>query len=97
MKNYNEELFLLDLASVDWQQIITTDVDIDEIVARWTAKLSAIIERHAPLLVLRVSEKLSPWINSDLKNLQKIRDKLKIAAVKAKSELLMEAYSKNSK
>ena len=66
MKNYNEGLFPLDLAFVDWQQIITTDVDIDEIVARWTAKHSAIIERHVPLLVRRVSEKLSPWINSDL-------------------------------
>ena len=94
MKNYNEELFLMDLASFDWRQLITADLDIDEIVARWTNKLSSIIEKHAPLMVRRVSEKLCPWITSGLKNLQKTGDKLKIAAVKAKSELLMQAYRK---
>ena len=94
MKIYNEELFLMDLASVDWRQLISADLDIDEIVARWTNKLSTIIEKHAPLMVRCVSENLCPWITSDLKNLQKTRDKLKIAAVEAKSELLMQAYRK---
>ena len=84
----------MDLASVDWRQLISSDLDIDEIVARWTNKLGTMIEKHAPLMVRRVSEKLSPWITSDLKNLQKTRDKLKIAAVKAKSELLMQAHRK---
>ena len=94
LKNYNEVLFLMDLASVDWRQPITADLDIDENVARWINKLRTIIEKHAPLMLHRVSEKLCPWITSDLKDLQKTRDKLKIAAVKAKFELLMQAYRK---
>ena len=61
----------MDLASVDWRQLITAGLDIDEIVARWTNKLSTIIKKHALLMVRRVSEKLCPWITSDLKNLQK--------------------------
>ena len=32
MKNYNEGLFLMDLASVDWRQLITADLDIDELL-----------------------------------------------------------------
>ena len=69
-------------------------MDIDEVVGRWTNKLNTIIEKHAPLMMRRFSEKLCPWITSDLKNLQKTRDKLKIAAVQAKFELLREAYEK---
>ena len=71
MKNYSEELFLMDLASVDWKQLITADLDIEEVVACWTNKLRTMIEEYAPLMVRRVSEKLCPWITSDLKNLQK--------------------------
>ena len=56
LKNYNEELFLMDLAPVDWRQLITAALDIDEIVARWTNKLSKIIEKHAPCMMRLVSE-----------------------------------------
>ena len=42
----------------------------------------------------RVSDKYSPWMSSDLKRLFNARDKIKIAAVKNKSEFLMSAYRK---
>ena len=54
--------------------------------------LSLIIESHAPMMQKRVSERYSPWLSSSLKDLLRSRDKLKVAAVKSKSEILMAAY-----
>ena len=60
MKNFNEELFLKDLANVDWQQILTCSQDINVVVQNWTNMLSLIIEKHAPLRERRVSDKFAP-------------------------------------
>ena len=44
------------------------------------------------LVEKRVSDKYSLWMSSNLKRLFKARDKIKIAAIKNKSEFLMPAY-----
>ena len=49
-------------------------------------------ELSEPMVEKRVSDKYSPWMSSDLKRLFKARDKIKLAAVKSKSEFLMSAY-----
>ena len=41
---------------------------------------------------MRVSDKYCPWVNADLRALIKSRDKLKLAASKNKSTLLMSSY-----
>ena len=41
---------------------------------------------------MRVSEKYCPWINKDLKDLMRTRDRLKQAAVKRNSQILMASY-----
>ena len=41
---------------------------------------------------MRVSEKYCPWIDKNLKNLMRTRDKLKRAAIKRKSPILMDSY-----
>ena len=92
MKNFNEEAFLLDMQSFDWQFLLKSSSDIGEIVHNFTSVLSAIIQKHAPMVDRRVSDKYSPWMSSDLKRVIKARDKIKIAAVKNISEFLMSAY-----
>ena len=92
MKNFDEELFLGDLASVDCQAIVSDSGSLDAAVGRWSDMLSQIIDKHAPLREKRVSEWFCPWITPELKKIGRTRDKLKIAAVKANSELLMSAY-----
>ena len=81
MKNFDKELFLSDLASVDWQSLLHCFTDINVIVEEWTNMLAMIIQKHAPILERRVSERYSPWLTSDLKRMFRSRDKLKIAAV----------------
>ena len=92
MKNFNEELFLKDLVNVDWQQILTCSQEINVVVQNWTNMLSLIIEKHAPLRERRASDKFAPWLTPDLMNMFRTRDRLKAAAIKSKSVLLMEAY-----
>ena len=47
------------------------------LVDDWSKHFSMIIDKHAPINSMRVSEKYCPWINKDLKGLMKKRDKLK--------------------
>ena len=41
---------------------------------------------------MKVSDKLTPWLTTEFKKLARTRDKLKAAAVKSKSTILMESY-----
>ena len=67
IKNFDEELFLGDLASVDWQAIVSDSESLDDAVSRWSDTLFQIIDKHAPLREKRVSERFCPWITPELK------------------------------
>ena len=66
--------------------------DINELVNHWTNTFSLIVDKHAPLCEMRVSEKYCPWIDRNLKDLMRTRDKLKKSAVKSKSAPLLDSY-----
>ena len=81
MKNFNEEAFLADVSGISWEQMLTATDNIDILVNLWSNLFSAIIEKHAPMTEMRVSETYCPGIDKDLKKLMQTRDKLKKAAV----------------
>ena len=89
MKNVSEEAFLNDVASIDWEQVLGHSDDINVLVSNWSSIFSAIIDKHAPLRQIRVSERYCPWVNANLKGLLRTRDRLKKAAVKCNSQILM--------
>ena len=62
------------------------------IVDKLMKAISFVIEKHAPSIEKRVSERYSPWPSPDLKALFRTSGRIKNAAVKAKSETLMNAY-----
>ena len=62
------------------------------IVDKFMRTLSLVNEKHVPLMEKRVSEKCSPWLSPDLKALFRTSDRIQKAAVKAKSEILMNTY-----
>ena len=68
MKNFNEESFLSDLCQVDWDQIVESSRDVNEAVKNWSTLLSLIIEKHAPMKTMKVSDKLTPWLTTEFKN-----------------------------
>ena len=92
MNKFIEGEFLADVASVCWEHVVTVSDNINSLVNDWSAIFSALIEKHAPLREMRVSEKYCPWIGRDLKNLMRTRDKLKRAAIKRESPILMDSY-----
>ena len=92
MKNFNEQMFLNDVASINWIRALGQTDDINILVRNWSSLFSSVIEKHAPVQKMRVSDKYCPWVNADLRALIKSRDKLKLAASKNKSTLLMSSY-----
>ena len=92
MKNFNEQAFLADVASICWDQIASQCTEIDLVVQEWSNAFSSIIEKHDPMKTIRVSEKYCPWVNADLKRVIRSRDKLKKKAIKTWSPLLLSSY-----
>ena len=92
MKKFNEQAFLSDVAGINWEQMLTETDDINVLVNHWTSIFSLIIDKHAPLCEMRVSEKYCPWIDRDLRDLMRTRDKLKKSVVKSKSAPLLDSH-----
>ena len=92
MKNFDKEAFLADVSGICWEQMFSETDDINALVNDWSSLFSLIIDKHAPITEMRVSEKYCPWIDKDLKALMQTRDKLKKAASKRKSQFLMDSY-----
>ena len=83
---------MYDLRQIDWDQIVATSDNVNSAVEKWSHLLSLVIEKHVPLRTMSVSDKVTPWLTTELKKLARLRDKLKIAAIKNKSSLLMSSY-----
>ena len=92
LKNFNKEGFLADLAAVNWSAILVCSNDLNVIVDEFRKTVSFVIEKLAPSIERQMSERYSLWLSSDLKALFRTRDRIRSAAVKAKSEILMNAY-----
>ena len=89
---FSSQSFLNDVAQIHWKQVIGSSNDVNLLVQNWSNIFSLVIDKHAPLREIHVSEKYCVWINSKLKNLMISRDRLKKAAIKNKSPAQMSAY-----
>ena len=49
MKNLNEQVFLNDVASINWIRALGQTDDINMLVRNWSSLLSSVIEKHAPV------------------------------------------------
>ena len=76
MKNFSKQIFLTDAASINWIRVLCQTDDIIIPVSNWSSLFSSVIEKHAPLQKMRVSDKYCPWVNADLKAFSKSSDKL---------------------
>ena len=93
LENFNKEAFSADFDAVNWSAILVCSDDINVILDKVMRTLSLVIEKHAPSIERRVSEKYSPWLSPDLKALFRTRDRIKNATVRGKLEILMDAYN----
>ena len=73
MKNSDETAFLTDVSQINWDRIVSRPIDINVLVDDWSNLFSMIIDKHAPIKSMRVSEKYCPWINKNLRAHQRQR------------------------
>ena len=92
MNSFNEQMLLNDVASINWLRALCQTDDINILVSNWSNLFSSVIEKHAPVQEMRVSDKNCSWVNADRRTLIRSRDKLKLAASENKSKLLMSSY-----
>ena len=92
MKKFNQEAFVADVACICWETVANNFSDTNDMIREWSSLFSAIVERHVPMREMRVLERNSPWITSELKSLMISRDRLKKAAVQHKSPTMTCSY-----
>ena len=92
MKHFSENQFLFDVSGICWGKFFKQVDSIEILVNNWSSLFSFVTEKHAPSKTIRVSERYSPSIGKDLESLMSTRDRLKTAALKSKSRILMDAY-----
>ena len=83
LKNCHQDASLSDLSEVDWEEIVANAHDVDDAVRQWAHIFALIVEKHAPTLSRRVSDRYTPWLNADYFKLAKTRDKFKSKLEKA--------------
>ena len=67
MKHFSENQFLCDVSDMCWGQFFHQTGDVDILVNNWSSLFSFVIEKHAPLKEIRVSERYCPWIGKENK------------------------------
>lgn len=92
-KNINSDLFLNDLANINWTrfQLIPDVTDAWEFLY---SEMLEVINKHAPFKTIRVKGRHLPWISTDLINLFKQRDHAWTKYRKSKNPADWELYRK---
>lgn len=81
------------LKNQPWFEVLDID-DIDLAISKWESLFMNVVNRYMPVKKKRMKIRKSPWMNSDIFNLIKKRNKLKEKAWKAKDEQKMKDYRK---
>ena len=75
LRNYDKQLFLDELSTIDWNEILArTNGDPDLMASVFNNVISSLLEVHAQLKRRKVPSNHAPWITAKLKNLMKERD-----------------------
>ena len=77
MKHFDENACLANVSNIWWEGALSEADDVNILIKKWSTLFSLVIDKHAPLKSLQVSEKYCLWINKDLRCLMRSRDRLK--------------------
>lgn len=91
--NIDMNSLLADAHLMPWHQILFEN-DVDVMVNTFSNLITALYNRHAPLVTKRVTKKPAPWINNFLRGLQKERDIAYRRAKRTKSQDDWSAYKR---
>lgn len=86
LKTYSSEAFNHKLANLDWSPELESS-QVDEAWLGFKSKFLATLNTLAPLRTIRVKARSEPWMNSDILDSIKLRDKKFAEARECKSKL----------
>ena len=96
-KNFSPYAFLLEVNSCLenglFDQVLSNN-DIEEASAIFSGLFGSILNRHAPLKTIQVRANYVPWISSETKQLQAVRDTIKKEAIMENDNEKFETYKK---
>ena len=74
-KNYNSQRFVLDLERVPWDEITLVD-DASDMVDQFNKRFLEVLERHAPVKLVKIRHRRCPFVDVEIKELMRERDRL---------------------
>ena len=93
-KNFNQEAFLDDLGKLDWSPMLKSTV-VDEAAEIFNSNVLGVLDRHAPLVQIRIRLDSPPWFNEELYHAIQERDYLlKVASRQEKGSPEWARYKK---
>ena len=75
-KNFNEQEYLKDIASLDFLDVYCC-LDVDEAAEVLTQKIVSVLNVHAPWVIFQQRRNFAPWVTENTLKLMKQRDKFK--------------------
>lgn len=85
IQNMDQDTFLRDLSNIGWSSVYDCH-SVDEKVYKLNSALSELFDAHAPVKTIKTKHKHNPWINVDILQDLKRRDKARIKFAKTKLE-----------
>ena len=94
MRRFDVDKFKTDLRQVNWDDVLE-DSDPNTAYETWAVKYNIVLNKHAPLKRKRVRQKESSWINDDILNKIRERDRMKRKAKRTKLDSDWTLYKKS--
>ena len=92
-KKFNLNAFRQDMNNVPFDKIKSISKDANEMWILWKAFFLDILNKHAPIVNIKVKENNIPYVTSELKSMIRQRDYLRAKANKTGSCILRQAYN----
>ena len=71
MKKYNKEVFQMNLLSIDWSSVLSSDNVVDA-WEKFKSIFMSVVNNISPIKEVRIKQRTEPWINAEI--LQSIND-----------------------
>ena len=85
LKNYSQDIFIEKLQVLDWTPVLSC-TDVNEAWNRFKVMFTQIINEVAPLKEIRVKHRTEPWINNEILESMRERDKILYHSNRNKSD-----------
>ena len=90
-KNFDENTFLNDIKTENFENVLNTD-DLNTAAELFETKFKAILDKHAPIKIFQQFRNYVPYLSENTKNLMKERDNLKKIATSENNNELFKEY-----